>query len=186
MRKKISSKLLPVALAFFSLAILLGAFVLSTTYSSSVLAQDATAPATVDGSNGFVPCGNKVNEPCTIDHLFIMLVVIINYAISMAGLVAIFFIVFAGIMMLTSRGEEGLRTAKGQLAGAVFGLIIIFVAYVLVNSLFVGSFSLGVKDGQWILTNPKAYIQNSDTHTTPPASTTPPVTPPPTINPPGR
>jgi hypothetical protein len=170
--RKFPTKLLPAGLAISAFIILASAFVLSTTYSSSVLAQGSAtpAPAVSDGSNGFVPCGNKVNEPCTIDHLFIMLVVIINYAISMAGLIAIFFIIFAGIKMLTSRGEEGLREAKGQLSGAVIGLVIIAVAYVLVNSLFVGSFSIGVKGGQWILTNPKTYIQQFDTVIVPPAN----------------
>jgi hypothetical protein len=185
--RKFPTKLLPAALAISAFVILASAFVLSTTYSSSVLAQGGAtpAPAVSDGSNGFVPCGNKVNEPCTIDHLFLMLVLIINYAISMAGLVAIFFIIFAGIRMLTSRGEEGLREAKGQLNGAVIGLVIIAVAYVLVNSLFVGSFSIGVYNGQWILTNPKTYIQSADTRVVP-KPTTPTTPTPPTNRPPGR
>ncbi len=112
---------------------------------------------------GFVPCGKTVDNPCTVGHLFKGFVVIINYLIVMAGFVAVLAIVYAGFLMVYSQGDDGsgLKDAKSRLSGAVIGLVIVAAAYVLINALFSGSFSIGVCDGATILTNPKEYINNT-------------------------
>lgn len=157
------TKFTPLLLGLAAVAVLVGVFVLSSTYSVEVLAQTPSQQMTDEpGSGGFVICGDQVDNPCKIDHLFIALVMIINYLITMAGLVALLFIVIAGIQMTASRGESGLIESKKRLAGAIFGLILVAMAFVLVNTLFSGSFSLGVKDAGLILTNPKAYINKEN------------------------
>lgn len=178
---KLRTKYGPILLAGLTAAVLVLTLLLSSTYSESVLAQTKPATTTIknpapatatttttkgqtiddSGQSGFVICGNTVNDPCNISHLFRAFIIIINYLITMAGLVAILFIVIAGVQMTMSRGEEGLRAAKGRMAGAVFGLVLVAIAFVLINSLLAGSLSLGIKEGGLILSNPKAYIQNT-------------------------
>lgn len=123
-------------------------------FVSQVLAQ------TNGDAGGFVPCGNTVSDPCTIGHLFKGFIVIVNYLIVMAGFVAVAAIVYAGLKMVASQGDDGggLKDAKGRMSGAVVGLIIVAVAYVLINALFSGSLSVGVCNGGQILSDPKAYI----------------------------
>ncbi len=170
--KNLKTKFTPLLLGIAAVVILIGGFVASSTYSLEVLAQAQPSstlkpPATTQevrdnqGQGGFVICGDRVSEPCTIDHLFIVLVMIINYLISVAGLVALLFIVIAGVQMTMSRGEEWYTAAKKRLIGAIIGLALVGLAFVLVNSLIAGSLSLGLKNGGLILTNPRAYIENT-------------------------
>ncbi len=107
---------------------------------------------------GFVLCGNTADNPCQIGHLFAAFIVIINYLIAMAGFIAVLAIVYAGFMMVASQGQEQLKAAKGRFAGAIIGLVLVAAAFVLINALFHGSLSIGVKFGADILTSPLEYI----------------------------
>jgi hypothetical protein len=50
-----------------------------------------------------------------------------------AGLLAVFFIIFAGFQYLTSRGnEEQAQASKKTLTNAIIGLVIIILSYVIV------------------------------------------------------
>ena len=157
--KYLKTKFGPLLLVGFALSVLLLAFFFSTTYSNEVLAQSSSIDET--GASGFVICGNEVDNPCNISHLFRAFIIIINYLITMAGLVAILIIVLAGVQMTMSRGEEWLRQAKSRMTGAVAGLVLVAAAFVLINSMLSGSLNLGVRDGAKILTNPKEYIQGA-------------------------
>lgn len=111
------------------------------------------------GESGLVPCGNSVDNPCTIAHLFRGFIVLTNYLISLAGIVAVISIVYAGFRMVTSQGNETERgAAKKRLANAIIGMVLVFAAFLLVNALFSGSINIGIKDGAQALTNPAAYI----------------------------
>jgi hypothetical protein len=111
-------------------------------------------------AGGFVPCGNSVDDPCTVAHLFKAFKVIVNYLIVMAGFVAVLAIVYAGFLLVTAAGRpDQLAAGKKRLAGAVIGMLIVAAAFVLVNALFDGSLSVGVCNGEKILTDPKGYIQ---------------------------
>lgn len=124
----------------------------------AIAAPQPTDTTTNGDKGGFVPCGNTADNPCQIGHLFSAFVVIINYLIAMAGFVAVAAIVFAGFMMIYSQGQEQLKAAKGRFSGAVIGLVLVALAFVLINALFTGSLSVGVKDGANILANPIEYI----------------------------
>ncbi len=168
--KEFKTKYSPLLLGVATVIILVGALIVSSTYSVQVLAQTKTPSDQMTqqpGGSGFVICGNQADNPCTIGHLFIAIVMIINYLISVAGLVALLFIVIAGVQMTMSRGEEWHTAAKKRLGGAVGGLVLVALAFVLVNSLFTGSLNLGIRDGALILTNPKAYIQKQSATQTP-------------------
>lgn len=142
-------------------AIILTVSVLVFTQFSTALAQTSTTPTEGD-AGGFVICGNKATEPCQIGHLFAVFVIIINYLIAMAGFIAVLAIVYAGFLMVISQGQEQLKEAKGRLVGAVVGLVFVAAAFILINSIFSGTFSIGVCNGNSILTSPLDYIKDVD------------------------
>jgi amino acid transporter len=136
----------------------------ANTNSVSKPVVPSSAATTTNGDNGgFVICGNTADNPCNISHLFATFILIINYLMAMAGFVAVAAIVFAGFNMIYSQGQDQLKAAKSRFAGAIIGLVIIAGAYVLINSLFTGKFSLGVCEGESILVSPLKYIQNYQT-----------------------
>jgi hypothetical protein len=117
---------------------------------------------------GLVDCGNAelkegettLSDACTVGDLFKTVVVITNFLIAFAGLVATLMIVKGGLSMVVSAGNPtGYGSAKKTLTGAIFGLVLVFVAFVLVNTLLAGSLSLGIKNGTSIFTSPSGYIQ---------------------------
>lgn len=131
------------------------------TFISAPQAFAANATAPINGSKGgFVICGNTADHPCQIGDLFAVFVIIINYLITMAGFVAVLAIVFAGFMMIYSQGQEQLTAAKKRFSGAIIGLVLVAAAFILINSLFAGTFSIGVCNGNSILTSPLNYIQD--------------------------
>lgn len=142
-------------------AIVLVATVLIFTQAPEVFAQQSTTNTQNGDAGGFVPCGNTADNPCQIGHLFSAFVVIVNYMIAMAGFVAVVFIVIAGLLMIYSQGQEQMKAAKGRLSGAVIGLVLVAAAFILINAIFAGSLSLGVKQGGDVLTSPLDYIQSS-------------------------
>jgi hypothetical protein len=144
---------------------------MSLIFAFPVLAQTKDATP-IQG--GFVICGNVASEPCNVRHLFRAFVLIINYLITMAGFVAVGAIVYAGFQMVYSQGGPQLKEAKGRLSGAVIGLALVASAFVLINALFSGSFSVGLNNGTLILTNPSGYINQQDPNNTTPV---PPVVP---------
>lgn len=146
---------------------ILGIFSLAVISVTTILPMTAVLPMAYAQTNGdaggFVPCGNTASDPCNIGHLFKGFIVIINYLIMMAGFVAVLFIIISGFKMVWSQGDEGgLKTAKGNLSGAITGLVIVAAAYILINALLAGSLSIGVCNGGTILTDPKAYIMGSN------------------------
>lgn len=76
----------------------------------------------------------------------------------MVGFVAVLFIVIAGVQMVISQGQEQLKAAKQRLSGAIIGMVLVALSFVLINSLLAGSLNIGIRQGGLILTNPKEYI----------------------------
>ncbi len=76
---------------------------------------------------------------CGINHLIELLANIYNFLLTLAGLVAMFFIVFGGMRMLyfsyMEDSSQELEAAKFTVRRAIGGFIIIAMAYLLVNTL---------------------------------------------------
>ena len=109
-----------------------------------------------------VPCGTSAHQPprdaqgrlqlpagktladyphadCQLGHLFVLIIRTINYLISMAALVAMYFIVTAGFGMVTALGNaEKIQSSKESISHAVIGFAIIMMAFVFVNLLING------------------------------------------------
>lgn len=59
---------------------------------------------------------------------------IINYVLTIVGVVALAYLVYGGFMYITSAGnEDKIEEAKGILVNAVVGIVVIAVAAALVN-----------------------------------------------------
>ena len=85
-----------------------------------------------------VPCGGPNQDKCTVSDFFELLSNIFNLLIGLSAVVAILFMVLAGFRMLVAHWgetpESDLENAKLTLRRAVWGLIIILTAYLVVNT----------------------------------------------------
>jgi len=75
--------------------------------------------------------GNKVATIACIPTVFSIL---INNALILAGIVALFFIIYAGIKFVTSGGDpKQVEGARSTLTWAVIGLVICLLAFFIVR-----------------------------------------------------
>lgn len=59
---------------------------------------------------------------------------VINYFLGLLGLISVGFLIYAGILMVTSGGEEeGVTKARKIIMYAVIGIVIIVLAYTIVQ-----------------------------------------------------
>src|SRR3989344_7012251 len=88
-----------------------------------------------------VPDCNPVpgyDDSCTVGHLFQLLVNIYNFLLGMAAIVTLLFLIYSGIRMFyfsfleDSAGE--LSAAKLGITRAITGLVLVAIAYLLVNT----------------------------------------------------
>jgi len=77
---------------------------------------------------------NPLGATDTIQELIIK---IVDYVIPIAGLIAVGFLVFGGIQYITAGGQEDkIKTAMKTVTGAIIGLIIVFAAVAIRNTVF--------------------------------------------------
>jgi len=59
---------------------------------------------------------------------------VVDWAVALAGLTAVFFIIFSGIKFLTSGGDpKQVEGAKKTLTYAIAGLIIVFISFAIIK-----------------------------------------------------
>lgn len=96
---------------------------------------------------GLVPCGRTFDDPetlnihedrpCTICDLLVLAQNVLQFALKMAFLVIIGFIVYGGFRWIFSLGkEENLKAGQQIITNAIIGLIIILTAWLIVNTVF--------------------------------------------------
>lgn len=82
-----------------------------------------------------VPCGGTGQSRCTLCHLIIGIHGVIKYGYRIALTIAIAMITLGGIMYILSRGDSGaVAKAKAVIYNALIGTIIIFGAWIMVNT----------------------------------------------------
>ncbi len=70
----------------------------------------------------------------TLSCLPIVFSNIVDWAIKLAGVVAVFFIIFAGFKFLTSGGDpKQVEGARKTLTYAIAGLIVVFLAFAIIK-----------------------------------------------------
>jgi len=103
-----------------------------------------TCPPELRG--GLVPCGRGCNDPCTKEceccpctlcHLFVLFKRIVDFlTLNVLFPLAVLMIVVGGVMFLTAAGDPGrIGTAKKILTSVVIGLLIIFLAWLIVDTI---------------------------------------------------
>lgn len=84
---------------------------------------------------GLVPCGGDGEPVCTLCHLIIGIDGIIDWGFKILVFVAVLVIVIAGIMYIVSTGnDQEMEKAKNMVKQALTGAIIVFGAWLIVNT----------------------------------------------------
>lgn len=93
------------------------------------------------------PCSNanaQFNKLCLLSTSQFGTTVgtVINFIFVIATIVALFYLIYGGLKWILSEGDKGaVETARGHIVAAIVGLIVIFLAYFIINILlgfFVG------------------------------------------------
>ncbi len=79
--------------------------------------------------------GNCVQDGvATLQCLPIVFNNVVNWALGLAGIAAVFFIIFSGIKFLTSGGDpKQVEGARKTLTFAIAGLVLIFLAFAIIK-----------------------------------------------------
>lgn len=73
-------------------------------------------------------------KPCEVSDLFVLLYYIVNFFVSVAGLVAVFFIFWGAIKMVLARGNPtAFGNAKDTIIRAIGGFILIMLSYLIID-----------------------------------------------------
>lgn len=120
--------------------------------------------------NGLVPCGHKDSPPdadatnvrpddtCTLADIFKAFARFTNFLIGLAGAFVVFKLVDGAFALATTYGnEQAITAAKGKMANAFWGFLLVLVAYTLVFS--ITNILLAVKGSDQLLNKPTDYIQ---------------------------
>lgn len=105
-------------------------------------------------ANGLVPCGYDLdgdgvyedNERCQLCHFFVLFERIIDFVLfKLVPPIAVLMLVIGGVMFFFAAGNPGaLARAKSIITTTVIGLIIIYVAFLLI-----GMFLLSIGLADW-------------------------------------
>ncbi|MFC1629736.1 pilin [Patescibacteria group bacterium] len=97
---------------------------------------------------GLVPCGKnasglapgespQVAEPCQLCHLFVMFDAIIDFVMELVIIIAVLMFTVGGVMFFFGgQNPSTLTKARSILTATVWGLVIIFSAWIIVNTVF--------------------------------------------------
>lgn len=117
------------------LRFLLAGVILVGIMSVTALAAEAAPPP--DLSKGLVPCGSSLNqEPCSICHFGALAINLTNFLMYYVALPATALLVaIGGIMLLIAGPSEPMRNhGKEILKATIIGIIIVFLAWLLVDT----------------------------------------------------
>ncbi len=86
---------------------------------------------------GLVPCGGPGQSECTICHLFVGIKNIVDFlTLNIAMPLAVVILIYGGVMLLVSGGsEEKIKKGKTALGAAVWGLLIVFAAWLIIATI---------------------------------------------------
>ena len=101
---------------------------------------------------GLVPCGGPGESACTTCDLLVLTQNVLEFALKMAFLIIIGFIVYGGFRWIFSLGkEENLKAGQQIITNAIIGLVIILTAWIIVNTVFWTIKEMGGDDytGTW-------------------------------------
>lgn len=106
--------------------------------------------ASANNHTGLIPCDGSAENPCGICHLFELVSTIVNFiTYNIAAPLATIMLIYGGVMLIISGGSED-RKKKGLNAiwAAVWGLVIVFGAWLIVNTV-INSLASNEFSGGW-------------------------------------
>jgi len=87
---------------------------------------------------GLVPCGGSGQESCKLCDIFTMFDRIVDFVmLTLVPPLAALMLVVGGVMFFTAAGDSGkLTSAKSLLTSVIFGLVIVYGSWLVINSFF--------------------------------------------------
>jgi len=90
----------------------------------------------IPGMNESEPVGTTVGKNSVSTLLPRYIQILYNYGLSVVSILAAIMLMVGGLLWLTSGGDSGkISQAKNTIAGSVIGLIILFSAYIILNTI---------------------------------------------------
>lgn len=88
---------------------------------------------------GLVPCGGDGELPCQLCHFFVIFDRIVDFIMfTLVPVVAVLMLVIGGVMFFLATGNPGaLSQAKSVITATILGLIIVYAAWIIVNTFLV-------------------------------------------------
>lgn len=119
----------------------------------------------VSEARGLVPCGGYADDlgtpepPCKFMDIFTLIARVTNWLIGMSGVLAVYNIIGAGWWLVISQGnEEAISQNKKAITNSVVGLVLVMMAYMLINTV-VNYMLVMQKPGYKVdLSNPTCYL----------------------------
>lgn len=109
-------------------------FVKSKIFKTILISVLLLLPA-LAAARGLVPCGNEGESPCTIVDIFTLIARVTNWLLMMAGIYAVYQLIFAGFNSVISMGNEEKITANRKMINnAVVGFVFTMMAFMVVNT----------------------------------------------------
>ncbi len=108
-------------------------------------------------ARGLVPCGGYTDtgereRPCNVEDIFVLIARTTNWLIAVAGIYAVYKLIFSGWNLIVSMGnEESITKNKGAISNAVVGLVLVLMAYMFINTIV-----------NFMLTRDKATVTNPE------------------------
>jgi len=94
--------------------------------SSALAAPDGTDPFGTSTGQGVAGVSKQPFDQVIVQY--------INYFLGFLGIIAVAFIIYAGVLMVTAQGEqEALDKGKKVITWAAIGIIIIMLSYAIVR-----------------------------------------------------
>lgn len=117
-------------------------------------------PNIAHASGGLVPCGKSTDaNPCTFLDIFTLIATVTNWLIALAGVYAIWAIIYNAFwLVITTGNEEGITKRKQGIMNAVVGLVIVLAAFMFVNTAVNILLLHNVSGCKVDFTNPKSYL----------------------------
>ncbi len=105
----------------------------------------------MDFLRGIVPCGTSyAPQQCTVCHFFVLLQNIINFFLFIAAPLATLMAIYVAFLFIFSGGSpEKISDAKSKLGFLVWGVIIVFGSWLVINTVLNIVASQGVFPWPW-------------------------------------
>lgn len=90
------------------------------------------------GAQGLVPCGGSGQDPCELCHIFVLFDNIVRFILtSVVPPIAVFMLIFGGIMFYVSAGDvEKATKARRLITSTIVGMMIVYFAWGIVVAVF--------------------------------------------------